>query len=487
MATAKGKAKAKSGKDEVKFGVHSEVGQLRKVMVCAPGRAHARLTPSNCDQLLFDDVLWVENAKRDHFDFVTKMRDRGVDVVEMHNLLTETVAVPEGRQWILDHQVVPNQVGLGFIDELKSYLFGLGDRELAETLIGGLSTHDFPEKAGGKALKIVKEAAGATEYLLPPLPNTLYTRDTTCWIYGGVTLNALYWPARQEETILTTAIYKFHPDFAGKVNVWWGDPTADHGLATLEGGDVMPIGKGIVLIGMSERTSRQAISQLAATLFKKGAAERVIVAAMPKIRAAMHLDTVFTFADRDCVLLAPDFMNQTRTYSYRPSNHPSGVELHAENKPFVDVVGAGAGLQEDACRRGRRQRLPARAHAVGQRREPGLRLARCGLCVRPQHLHQHAAAQGRHRGHHHRRRRTRPRPWWRPLHDLPDHPRPGGLLGGARRAGRRGGPTVALCAAGSEHGHEGVVEVRVALRSARWCASTRPRSRAKSPRCSATR
>ena len=331
---------------ETKFGVHSEVGQLRKVMVCAPGRAHQRLTPSNCDALLFDDVLWVENAKRDHFDFITKMRDRGVDVVEMHNLLAETVAVPEGKKWILDNQVVPNQVGLGFVDELKSYLAGLDNRSLAETLIGGLSTHDFPEAAGGEALRIVKEAAGATEYLLPPLPNTLYTRDTTCWIYGGVTLNALYWPARHEETILTTAIYKFHPDFAGKVNVWWGDPTQDHGLATLEGGDVMPIGKGIVLIGMSERTSRQAISQLAATLFAKKAAERVIVAAMPKIRAAMHLDTVFTFADRDCVLLAPDFMNQTRTFSYRPSSHPSGVELHAENKPFVDVVKEALGLKK---------------------------------------------------------------------------------------------------------------------------------------------
>ncbi|KAB7648843.1 arginine deiminase [Polymorphobacter fuscus] len=331
---------------EVKFGVHSEVGQLRKVMVCAPGRAHQRLTPSNCDDLLFDDVLWVENAKRDHFDFVSKMRDRNIEVVEMHNLLAETLAVPEGKTWILDNQVIPDQIGLGFVDELRSYLDGLAPRVLAETLIGGLSTEEFPEDLGGSAFTVVREAAGTIEYLLPPLPNTLYTRDTTCWIYGGVTLNPLYWPARHEETILTTAIYKFHPDFAGKVNVWWGDPTHDHGLATLEGGDVMPIGNKTVLIGMSERTSRQAISQLAATLFKQGAAERVIVAAMPKIRAAMHLDTVFTFADRDCVLLAPDFMNLTRTYSYRPSDHPSGVELHAENKPFVDVVAEALGFKQ---------------------------------------------------------------------------------------------------------------------------------------------
>jgi arginine deiminase len=332
---------------DMTFGVHSEVGQLRKVMVCAPGRAHARLTPSNCDDLLFDDVLWVENAKRDHFDFMNKMRERGIDVVEMHSLLAETLAVPEGRKWILDQQIVPNQVGLGLIDELRSYLEGLGPRDLAETLIGGLSLDEFAEASGGTGtLCIIRAAAGATEYLLPPLPNTLYTRDTTCWIYGGVTLNSLYWPARHEEPILTTAIYRFHPDFAGKVNVWWGDPTGEHGLATLEGGDVMPIGKGNVLIGMSERTSRQAISQVAAALFEKGAAERVIVAAMPKLRAAMHLDTVFTFADRDCVLLYPDIMDHVGTFSYRPSSKPGGIELTRDKGKFTDVVGEALGIKK---------------------------------------------------------------------------------------------------------------------------------------------
>jgi arginine deiminase len=323
------------------FGVHSEVGKLRKVMVCAPGRAHARLTPSNCDDLLFDDVMWVENAKRDHFDFITKMRDRGVDVVEMHNLLTETLAIPDAKAWILDQQIVPNQVGVGLVDEVRSYLDGLTDRDLAETLIGGLSTYEFPETHGGDMIRLVRDGAGVNEYLLPPLPNTIYTRDTTCWIYGGVTLNPLYWPARHEETILATAIYKFHPDFAGKVNVWWGDPTQDWGMATLEGGDVMPIGNKTVLVGMSERSSRQGISQMAAALFEQGAAERVVVAAMPKLRAAMHLDTVFTFADRDCVLLYPDIVYNIEAFSYRPSDKPGGVELTKEDKPFIDVV-AGA-------------------------------------------------------------------------------------------------------------------------------------------------
>jgi arginine deiminase len=325
------------------FGVHSEIGQLRKVLVCAPGRAHQRLTPSNCDALLFDDVLWVDVARRDHFDFITKMRDRGIDVVEMHNLLAETVAIPEAKKWILDNQVVANQVGLGFVEEVRSYLDGLSHRHLAETLIGGLSTYEFPEDIGGASLGLIRDAAGVNEYLLPPLPNTLYTRDTTCWIYGGVTLNPLFWPARHEETIIAAAIYKFHPDFAGRVNVWWGDPTKDWGLATLEGGDVMPIGKGNVLIGMSERTSRQAISQLAATLFEAGGAERVIIAAMPKLRAAMHLDTVFTFADRDCVLIYPDIVNGIECFSYRPDGK-GGIKLR-KDKGLIETVQEALGIK----------------------------------------------------------------------------------------------------------------------------------------------
>lgn len=328
----------------LELGVHSEVGQLRTVLVCAPGRAHARLTPSTCDELLFDDVLWVERAARDHADFVAAMRDRGVEVLEMHDLLAETVAVPAARAWILDHQVVPNQVGVGLVDEVRSYLEELPPRELAETLIGGLSTYEFPETHGGDMIRLVRDAAGVNEYLLPPLPNTLYTRDTTAWIYGGVTLNPLYWQARREETILTTAIYRFHPRFTGRVREWWGDPTRDWGMARLEGGDVMPIGHRTVLIGMGERTSRQAISQVAATLFAGEVIDRVIVAALPRRRASMHLDTVFTFADRDCVLVYPDIVHSVDTYSYYPSARPGGIELRKEDQPFVDVVAGALGL-----------------------------------------------------------------------------------------------------------------------------------------------
>jgi arginine deiminase len=236
-------------------GVYSEVGSLRKVLVCAPGLAHRRLTPTNADDLLFDDVMWVENAQRDHADFVNKLRQRGVEVVELHELLAETMAMPEARSWLLDRKVIANEVGIGLIDGTRAFVESLSPRPLAEFLIGGLATDDLPGEYRSGYAALAGGSHGVRDYLMPPLPNTLYTRDTTCWLYGGLTLNPLYWPARHDETLLMKAIYLFHPDFAG-ATVWWGDPEADWGLATFEGGDIMPVGNGVVLMGMSERTSR---------------------------------------------------------------------------------------------------------------------------------------------------------------------------------------------------------------------------------------
>src|SRR6478735_3648953 len=326
------------------YGVHSEVGRLRKVLVCRPGLAHKRLTPSNNDELLFDDVMWVENAQRDHADFVNKLTQRGVEVVELHDLLAQTLAVPGAKDWILDRKVVPNQVGIGLVDDTRAYLESLADRQLAEFLIGGLATNDLPDDFRSDYVSLVRESAGAREYLLPPLPNTLYTRDTTCWLYGGLTMNPLYWPARKDETLLMKAIYQFHPDFVGST-VWWGDPEDTWGSSSFEGGDIMPVGNGVVLMGMSERTSRQAITQVAAALFRSGAAEHVVVAGMPKLRSAMHLDTVFTFADRDVVTLYPRIMDAVHTFSLRPGDRAPGFDVVDEGStPFVDVVAKALGL-----------------------------------------------------------------------------------------------------------------------------------------------
>jgi arginine deiminase len=316
------------------------------VFVCAPGLAHRRLTPTNADDLLFDDVMWVENAQRDHADFVNKLRTRGVDVVELHDLLSQTMAITEAKSWLLDRKIVPNEVGVGLVEGTRSFLESIEPRQLAEYLIGGLATSDLPDDFRPGYVALARESTGVREYLMPPLPNTLYTRDTTCWLYGGLTLNPLFWPARHDETLLMKAIYQFHPDYVGST-VWWGDPEQQWGQATFEGGDIMPVGNGVVLMGMSERTSRQAITQVAIALFDAGAAEHVVVAGMPKLRSAMHLDTVFTFADRDIVTLYPTIMDGVHTFSLRPSDQAPGVEITDEKtRPFVDVVAEALGLDE---------------------------------------------------------------------------------------------------------------------------------------------
>jgi len=324
------------------FGVHSEVGRLNRVLVCRPGLGHERLTPSNNDALLFDDVLWVENAKRDHHDFVQKLEARGVEVVELHDLLDETLAVPGAKEWLLDRKITPNEVGVGLVAGTRAYLESLDDARLAELLIGGLSTRELPEDYRSDYLALAQESAGVNEYLMAPLPNTLYTRDTTCWIYGGFTLNPLFWPARQGETLLMKAIYEFHPEYTGHT-VWWGDPERDWGQATLEGGDVMPIGRGAVLVGMSERTQGRMIEQLAKALFDAGAADRVIACVMTRDRAHMHLDTVFTLLDVDKATAFPRVVDGIRAITLRPGRRAG--DFHVTREPdFLRAVADALGV-----------------------------------------------------------------------------------------------------------------------------------------------
>jgi len=325
------------------FGVHSEVGRLRVVLVCRPGLAHQRLTPGNRAELLFDDVLWVQEAQRDHFDFILKMRDRGVEVLELHELLSETLAIPQAKAWVLDRRITANDVGPGTAPVLRAWLEQLPAIVLAEHLIGGIAILDLPRREQSAMLA---DAYDETDFIIPPVPNTLFQRDASCWIYGGVTCNPMHWPARQPETLLQRAVYKFHPRFAAAhFRIWWGDSDMPFGGAALEGGDVMPIGKGVVLIGIGERTTRQAVFQVAAELFKHHAATRVVVCLMPKNRAAMHLDTVFTFCDVDLCTTFRDVADQIRCFSARPKNG-GHVDVREDKKSLFDVIKEALGLKQ---------------------------------------------------------------------------------------------------------------------------------------------
>jgi len=316
------------------LGVHSETGRLRQVIVCRPGLAHRRLTPSNAQSLLFDDVFWVKQAQKDHDVFSTTMRNEGIEVLDVNVLLAEVLDIPEARAWILDHRISTNDVGTGMLDELRAWMNELPGAKLAEHLIGGLEVGDLPFEPSG----LFGSYLGPNGFILPPLPNFLFTRDNSAWIYGGVSLNPMFWPARKPETLLTTAVYRFHPKFADKTTVHWGDPTVDHGLATVEGGDVMPVGNGTVLIGMGERSSPQGIGLLASALFAKGVAERVIACQLPKSRSAMHLDTVFTLCGGDVVTSFKEVADEITCFDLRPTESKAPLQFRRDDRPLFEVV-----------------------------------------------------------------------------------------------------------------------------------------------------
>ena len=336
------------------FGVHSEVGKLRKVMVHRPELSLQRLTPSNHDELLFDDVLWVERAQYEHDRFVQEMRARGVEVYLFRDLLAEALAASdEGRRRLIEVAVSEYTVGVSLVDEVRSIVWNLKPDQLAKHLIGGLTVAEAGvDLAKFREFSLPAAALDDTSaFILPPLPNTLFTRDSSCWIYGGVSINPMYWPARRLEAYNVAAIYRYHPMFQGGDFEYWYPPRgddgrfqiADFGRASLEGGDVQPIGNGTVLIGLSERTQARMIEQLARALFEKGAAERVIAVVMTKDRAHMHLDTVFTFLDRDKVTAYPRVIDEVRAISLRPGSSEGRFHV-TEEEGFLPAVADALGV-----------------------------------------------------------------------------------------------------------------------------------------------
>jgi arginine deiminase len=299
------------------FRVDSEVGKLRKVLVHRPGLEHTRLTPTNAGDLLFDDVIWVKRAKEEHDAFCSAMRDRGVEVYEAEVLLSEVLAIPEGRDWVLDRVLDERHVGVYLARGRREWAAAATATEVADYLIGGVTKADLADGEG-----LTYDSSEPGDMLLPPLPNFLFQRDPSCWIYDGVTLNPMMKPARRPETVLMQAIYRFHPMFAetGGVRVWHGDADQDWGRATVEGGDVMPIGNGAVMIGMGERTAPQAVTMIARELFKAGSARVVMAVKLPPARDYMHLDTVMTMVDRDAVTVFPNVIGGARVWSIRPGD-----------------------------------------------------------------------------------------------------------------------------------------------------------------------
>ncbi|MEU7281451.1 arginine deiminase [Streptomyces sp. NPDC045431] len=309
------------------FHVDSETGRLRRVILHRPDLELKRLTPSNKERLLFDDVLWVRRARQEHDGFADVLRDRGVTVHLFGDLLREALELPAARKLVLDRVFDEKEYGPLATDHLRAVFDEMETARLVEALVGGMTKREY--LAGHPEPTSVRfHVMDLDDFLLPPLPNHLFTRDTSAWIYNGVAINAMRYPARQRETVHFEAIYKHHPLFTGpEAGAFhhWSEGQDDY-PSTIEGGDVLVLGNGAVLIGMSERTTPQAVEMLARGMFAAGSARTIVALDMPKSRAFMHLDTVMT-------MVAPDTFTQyaglgmLRSYTIDPGDRMGTLKV----------------------------------------------------------------------------------------------------------------------------------------------------------------
>jgi arginine deiminase len=314
------------------LGVDSEVGLLRRVILHRPGRELKRLTPTNKDELLFDDVLWAQRARQEHDAFADVLRERGIEVLYLDALLTDVLLINESREEVLAHTLRAANLRPTPALEAKEWLDGLSAAELTQVLIGGIAWDELPFRTDALAAQVALPG----DFALPPLPNHYFTRDTSAWIYEGVSINTMAKPARSREAVHLDAIYRHHPLFAAEKHEVWSD-----GLslpAFTEGGDILVIGNGCVLIGMGERTRPVTVELLAERLFAAGAAREVIAVRIPPQRSSMHLDTILTMVDRDAFTIYPEVRATLDAYNLRPG--PKRLAIEKEDDLFSAIARA---------------------------------------------------------------------------------------------------------------------------------------------------
>lgn len=280
------------------LGVWSEVGRLQRVLVHRPGKELNRLTPSNRDELLFDDILWLEKAREDHDTFTAILSAENTEVVYLTDLLAETLDIEAARQWLLAETINERHFGVSLSEGLRQYLDTQESSRLAQILLCGLTRQEIEEQLG-KVPSVVLARVSVEDLVLGALPNHLFTRDTSAWIGRGVMLSAMKKTARRRETLNLQAIYRFHPDFSDNLTQF-GAGVADSPAST-EGGDVEILSEHSVLVGISERTSPAGFERLASRLLRDSSSSINMVTGllMPMERAQMHLDTVLTMINRD--------------------------------------------------------------------------------------------------------------------------------------------------------------------------------------------
>ena len=325
------------------FHVDSEVGVLQQVIVHRPGLELTRLTPMNVEELLFDDVMWAQRAREEHDAFVLKLRAKGVQVHLFDELLTTALDQPGAREFVQDHLTTATRFGPALDAPLDELVASLPAEQLTELLIGGLLKRDLSVTDSSSLLL---EYLGPDDFLLRPLPNHLFQRDNSAWVYDGLSINPMAKPARKRETINSRLVYTFHPMFAGAdpaLHYYYGNDSDVHDPATCEGGDILVIGNGAVMIGMGERTTPQGVEFLARQYFAHGSVTKVIAVELPKVRAFMHLDTAMTMVDRDAFSVYAYLPEDLRSFTLTPVGSGGDYRVN-ENSTLFPVVAEALGL-----------------------------------------------------------------------------------------------------------------------------------------------
>ncbi|MGH3665191.1 MAG: arginine deiminase [Egibacteraceae bacterium] len=319
--------------------VTSEVGALRDVVLHRPGLELRRLTPANKDALLFDELVWVAKAQEEHDGFVRLLRDQGVSVRLFADLLAETLADEGLRLDVIRQVTTEDACGVELVERVRGHLKELPVGQLVTHLVGGLTVQEVPGARDG----FVGGVLGPAAFLLPPLPNAVFTRDPTAWVGDGVVLSPMHMPARRAERALWRTVLRHHPLLGGpELRIWYGEDDRDYFPATIEGGDVLVLSDRCVAVGLSERSHPVAAENLAARLFAAGTCEWVLAIDLPKTRGTMHLDTIMTVVDRDAVVLWPRAMDLLSAHRIEPG---SGARMKVTAEPdLLRAVAAGMGV-----------------------------------------------------------------------------------------------------------------------------------------------
>ncbi|HWL36755.1 MAG TPA: arginine deiminase [Frankiaceae bacterium] len=313
--------------------VTTEVGRLRTVLLHRPGNELKRLTPRNNADLLFDGIPWVGRAQEEHDAFAQALRDRDVEVLYVRDLLVETLDDEDAREELISSALPPWDVGPTLTMCLTDHLRGLHPEDLADVVIGGLA-HE--EVTGG--IGVVYGLLGTHDFVIPPLPNLLFTRDSSVWVDGAVAVTRPSMRARRREVSLTGAIYKHHPRFAGTPLLYGGSRTE----AWFEGGDVLALAPGVLAIGVGQRTKPAGVEALAMRAFAMGAAEIVLAVPIRQERATMHLDTICTMVDVDQVVMYPPMAHELEALVITPGE--DGALEVGGPEPFLVAAAKAMGI-----------------------------------------------------------------------------------------------------------------------------------------------